>query len=56
MTPKTLRLIGVYFLIAAAVMAVLNLKRVADLGLNWLNPILLILGLVFIIRARRKSR
>jgi hypothetical protein len=32
MTPSTLRIVGVVFLVAAAVVAVLNLRRVADLG------------------------
>ena len=56
MPPKTLRLIGFIFIVAAAVVAVLNLNRVAGLGLRWLPPILIALGAVFMIRARRQSR
>jgi hypothetical protein len=47
--------IGILFLVAAAVVAVLNLKRVANLGMMWLSPPLLIVGLGFVaIAARRK--
>ena len=55
MSPKTLRLIGIIFLVGAAVLAVLNLKRVADLGMPWVSPPLLIIGMVFIILARRRK-
>jgi hypothetical protein len=34
--PNVLRLLGILLLIAAAVTAILNLHRVADLGLPWL--------------------
>jgi hypothetical protein len=54
-SPKTLRLIGIIFLVAAALLAVLNLKRVADLGMTWVSPPLLIIGMVFIILARRRK-
>ena len=56
MTPKTLRLIAIILAVAAAVVAVLNLNRVAGLGLRWLPPILVVLGGVFMILALRKSR
>jgi hypothetical protein len=48
--------IGFLFLVSAAVVAVLNLKRVANLGMMWLSPPLLIVGLAFVaIAARRKQ-
>ncbi len=55
MSAKTLRLLGIVCLIAAAIIAVLNLKRVANLGMFWLSPPLLVVGLGFIAAARRKS-
>ena len=53
MSPKTLRLIGILCLVAAVVLALLNLKRVADAGTFWFVPPLLIIGLGCIARARR---
>ena len=35
MTPNILRLLGILFMVGAAALAVLNLHRVADLGLPW---------------------
>jgi hypothetical protein len=42
-------------LMAATVIAVLNLKRVANLGMLWLNGPLLIIGVALIVLARRRS-
>ena len=42
-------------MVAAAVVAVLNLKRVANLGMLWLSPPLLIVGLGFVVVSRRKA-
>jgi hypothetical protein len=56
MSPKTLSLIGILFLVAAAVVAVLNLKRVADLRMLWLSPILLVFGIALLARARRQGK
>jgi len=42
-------------LVAAAVVAVLNLKRVANLGMMWLSPPLLIVGIALITLAARKK-
>ena len=42
-------------LMGAVVIAVLNLKRVANLGMLWLNAPLLVIGLGLIILARRRS-
>ncbi len=55
MSATTLRVIGILFLVAAAVVAVLNLKRVANLGMLWLNAPLLVIGIAFMaMSARRK--
>lgn len=51
-----LRLLGIVFLLAAVTVAVLNLKRVADLGLLWLSPILIVLGAACIALSRRRQR
>ena len=50
-----MRSIGIGFLVAAVVIAVLNLKRVANLGMLWLNAPLLVLGVALIVLARRRS-
>jgi hypothetical protein len=55
LSATTLRVIGFLFLVAAAVVAVLNLKRVANLGMMWLSPPLLIVGLAFVALAARKK-
>jgi hypothetical protein len=52
--PSTLRIIGIVFLILAAAVAVLNLRRVADLGAVALPSVLTIVGLAFILRARKR--
>jgi hypothetical protein len=54
MNPKTLRIVGIAFLAAAAVVAVLNLRGVADLGAFALPTMLLIVGLAFVLRARKR--
>ncbi len=56
MTPTTLRALGIIFMVAAAVAAILNLKRVADLGTLWLAPLLIMFGAIFMIMARRARR
>lgn len=55
MSAKTLRVIGFLFLVAAAVVAILNLKRVADLGMTWFSPPLMIVGLAFVAMAARRK-
>ena len=55
LSATTLRVIGILFLVAAAVVAVLNLKRVANLGLVWLSPPLLIVGMAFVVLAARRK-
>ena len=56
MNPALLRLIGILLVIASAVAAILNLHRVADLRMPWLGPLLLVLGAVFVISAKRLQR
>jgi hypothetical protein len=56
MNPSLLRLIGFLILVAAVAAAILNLHRVADLRMPWLAPLLLVLGAVFVIFARRLQR
>lgn len=54
MSPATLRIVGIGFLVAAAVVGVLNLRRVADLGAFALPSVLLVVGMAFILRARKR--
>jgi hypothetical protein len=53
MKPATMRLVGILFMLAAAVLMVLNLKRVADLGSYWVAIPLFVIGLAFVARSRR---
>ena len=53
MSPARLRLLGIVFCLIAALIAVLNLKRTADLGMKSLPPLLLIAGAVLLLRSRR---
>jgi Na+/phosphate symporter len=53
MTPSTLRLIGLAFIAGAAVLMILNLKRVADLGTFWVGLPLFFIGVACVARARR---
>ena len=55
MNPALLRVIGLLLLVAAVVAAILNLHRVADLGMPWLAPLLLVLGAAFVVFARRRT-
>jgi hypothetical protein len=52
---QTLRILGVLALVAAAVISILNLKRVANLEMLWLNAPLLVIGIALILAARRRS-
>jgi hypothetical protein len=54
MSATTLKALGIVFMIAAAIVAVLNLKRVANLGVFWLSPPLLVLGIALVAAARRR--
>jgi Na+/phosphate symporter len=53
MTPATLRLIGLALIVGAAVLMILNLKRVADLGTFWVGIALFFIGVACVVRARR---
>ena len=52
-TPNILRVFGFLFLVSAAVVAILNLHRVANLGLPWVAPLLLIFGAACMVLSRR---
>ena len=56
MTSSVLRVVGILFAAGAAFVAVLNLQRVANLGMPWLGPLLLIVGAVLVIFANRSKR
>lgn len=55
MNPGVLRLIGILLLVAAVAAAILNLHRVANLGMPWLAPLLLVLGAALVVVARRRQ-
>jgi hypothetical protein len=55
MNPSFIRLTGLVLLIAAAVTAILNLHRVADLRIPWLAPVLMVMGIAFVAVARRRK-
>jgi len=55
-TPNIVRLLGILLMIAAAVVAVLNLHRVANLGLPWLTFLLFAFGLACIGLSTRLAR
>jgi hypothetical protein len=56
MSPKVLRLISVFFMVDAVIVAILNLHRVADLGMSWLPPLFIVIGVVFLVLARKGNR
>ncbi len=53
MSPSITRLIGILFILSAAILMVLNLKRVADAKTFWVGIPLLIIGLALVARSRR---
>jgi hypothetical protein len=53
MSPKAMRLAGILFVVAAAVLMILNLKRVANLGSYWTAIPLFIIGIALIARSRK---
>ena len=55
MKPATMRLMGILFVVAGAVMMFLNLKRVADLGTFWVGIPLFVVGLAFLARSRKAT-
>jgi len=48
-------LIGILLIVAAAVLAILNLKRVADAGTLWISMPLLIIGIALVAMARKRA-
>lgn len=53
MSPKNLRLVGLLFVVASLVLAILNLRRVANAGTFWVSTPLLLFGVILIARSRR---
>ncbi len=53
MSSNILRLLGILFMVGAAVVAVLNLHRVANLGLPWVTFLLMAFGLACVALSRR---
>jgi hypothetical protein len=53
MSPKAMRIAGIIFMVAAAVLMVLNLKRVADLGSYWTAIPLFVIGIALVARSRK---
>lgn len=53
MNPSTLRIIGIVFMVGAAVLMILNLKRVANPGTFWLGLALFFVGIACMVRARK---
>ena len=56
MNPVVLRIFGIVFAVAAAVLAILNLKRVADLGVFWLVPLFIVFSALFLVLSRVAGR
>ena len=55
MNPSVIRTIGFLLLVAAVIVAVLNLHRVADLRMPWLAPLFMIMGVALVVAARRRK-
>lgn len=53
MSVSTLRFFGFLFLLSAAVLMVLNLKRVANMGTFWIGLPLLVIGIILVSRSRK---
>jgi hypothetical protein len=53
MSPSVRRTLGILCLVAAIVLAVLNLKRVANLGMMALVPMFILIGAVLIRSSKR---
>ena len=56
MTPATMRMIGVAFMLSAAILLILNLRRVANLRSFWVVIPLFVIGLIFLTRSKPKYR
>ncbi len=55
MTPSKLRIIGFVLMLAAAILLVLNLRRVADARTFWVGIPLLIVSAACIVAASKKD-
>ncbi|MEK6304119.1 MAG: hypothetical protein AABO41_25810 [Acidobacteriota bacterium] len=55
MSSTTMRLVGLICVVAAAVLMILNLKRVADLGTFWVALPLLLIGVVLVARSKKAT-
>lgn len=53
MTPSTMRLIGILFMLGALILMILNLKRVADLGTFWIGLPLFVIGIALLARSKK---
>ena len=49
-----MRIIGIMFMVLAVVVAILNLRRVANMGAFFLPSLLIVLGVAFIVRAKNR--
>jgi hypothetical protein len=56
MKPATMRLVGIIFMLAAAVLMILNLRRVANFRSYWVALPLFIIGLIFVTRSKVRYR
>lgn len=56
MTPSTMRLVGVAFMLGAAVLMFLNLRRIANLRSFWVAIPLFIIGLILVSRSKPRYR
>jgi hypothetical protein len=52
MSPATKRIIGIIFMVIAAGLLILSLKRVANLGSYWVAMPLLTIGVILVDRSR----
>ncbi len=55
MSSTTVRIAGIIFLVASAVLMILNLKRVADLGTYFVALPLFLIGIVLVARSRKRK-
>jgi len=53
---KTQRSVGIGLVVVAALIAILSLKSTANLGIGGTAPILMLLGVVLIRRAKQKHQ
>lgn len=55
MSSTTMRLAGIICLVAAAVLMVLNLKRVADAGTYFVALPLFLIGIILVARSKKRE-